>query len=46
MATEAVGTEGRGSWRMTGPRGPPGVLRVRLGPRYEGGIRSCLRIAR
>lgn len=46
MATEAVGTDGGGSWRMAGAITPEGRLRCRRGPRYDGGIRFCLRVAR
>ena len=45
IATKAVGTQGGGSCRMTGARDPAADLIRRLGPRYDGGRRSCLRMA-
>lgn len=46
MATDAVGTEGGGFLRIAGARAPPRVFGLRRGPRYDGGMRSFLRVAR
>lgn len=46
MATDAVGTDGGGPWRIAGAMAAGDLLRGRRGPRYDGGMRSCLRVAR